>query len=272
VAFYVPTLTGMEENIYPVSFPAPSVKNAAQVHNCRELLEYITLDSRGPIDIYVEDFNVVGPILCETLASVVVENSSISFRGAGGLIFGLPVILNNAVLFVEEGVDVVFINQFHSKDSQISIAENSVVKMMFMPKEGDGYHNYLDKNVMLWPEEEKKISFSGVTMIGGGDLEFLSELNLRSSGFTIKNGNVFFQREFGASAITGEGDLTVLSLGYASFGIESVLNGEGNISIFGRAEISDIAKVVSERDVVVHQGGKLIVDGTWKPLGKVSYL
>lgn len=42
-------------------------------------------------------------------------------------------------------------------------------------------------------------------MIGGGSLEFLSELNLRENGFTVKSGEVYFQREFGASAITGEG-------------------------------------------------------------------
>lgn len=50
----------------------------------------------------------------------------------------------------------ILILTFFISDSAIEIPTNSVVKNMFMPEDTDGYHNYLDKNVMLWPDDQKK--------------------------------------------------------------------------------------------------------------------
>jgi len=152
----------------------------------------------------LEDFAQVGPLICESSPVLVVSNAKILFKGKGGLIFGMKLILENSILELEENVDVVFIKEFYATDSQLVVPENSEMKLMFMPyNEAAGYHNYLDKSVMVWPEDQKKITFSGVKMVGGGAIEFLSELHLPNDAFVVQQGQVYFQREFNASALTG---------------------------------------------------------------------
>jgi len=178
-------------------------------------------------------------------------------------------------LELEEDVDVVFIKEFYATDSIFQVPQSSEMKLMFMPyNEAAGYHNYLDKSVMLWPEDQKKISFSGVTMVGGGAIEFLSELHLSQDGFTVKHGEVYFQREFNASALTGSGDFVVGEDSIASLGIESSFVGEGSIYVFGKVVVPELASVLNGKIIVVHKGGKLDVAGSMTKIeeGQVVYV
>lgn len=49
-----------------------------------------------------------------------------------------------------------------------------------------------------------RISFSGVKLVGGGAIEFLSELYLQNA-FEVHQGEVYFLREYNTSALTGPG-------------------------------------------------------------------
>lgn len=117
-----------------------------------------------------------------------------------------------------------------------------------------------------------RISFSGVDFDGGGVIDFLSELNLEGAGMVVQHGSVFFQREFGASILTGSGkyiqvlcggahdlfylagDLIILKPSFVSFGIESNMNGTGDVQIYGDSEIPEFATISSERKIRVDKG------------------
>lgn len=43
-----------------------------------------------------------------------VHYSDVLYRGSGGLIFGIKLVLNNAILELDENVDVVFIKEFYA--------------------------------------------------------------------------------------------------------------------------------------------------------------
>jgi hypothetical protein len=242
------------------------------VSNCLELERHIATQNNGDIIIDLEPFAAVGPLICENSPVLTVSDAKITFKGKGGLIFGMRLVLENSVLELEENVDVVFIKEFHATDSLLHVPHNSEMKLMFMPfNEAAGYHNYLDKSVMIWPEDQKKIKFSGVQMTGGGAIEFLSELNLPKNEFLVKSGEIYFQREFNASALTGSGNFIVGAEGYASLGIESSFVGEGKIEIYGRVEVPELSSVINDKVVIVHDGGKFDVEGQISGRSKVVY-
>jgi len=111
-------------------------------------------------------------------------------------------------------------------------------------------------------------------MVGGGAIEFLSELHLSQDGFTVKHGEVYFQREFNASALTGSGDFVVGEDSIASLGIESSFVGEGSIYVFGKVVVPELASVLNGKIIVVHKGGKLDVAGSMTKIeeGQVVYV
>jgi hypothetical protein len=229
--------------------------NPVEVQDCIELKRHIATQNNGDIIINIESFAVVGPLICESSPELIVSNAKISFRGSGGLIFGMKLILDNSVLELDENVDVVFIKEFYATDSVLVVPESSDIKLMYMPyNEAAGYHNYLDKSVMVWPEDQKKITFSGVKMVGGGAIEFLSELHLPENVFEVHNGEVYFQREFNASALTGPGDFIVGENSFASLGIESSFVGEGKIDVYGIVQVPGLASVLNGRVIAVHKG------------------
>jgi len=246
-----------------------------QVHNCMEMEKHISSQNNGDIVINLEQFAEAGPLICESAPVLVVSNAKITFKGTGGLIFGMKLVLENAILELEENVDVVFIKEFYATDSVLQVPENSEMKLLFMPThEAAGYHNYLDKSVTAWPEDQKKITFSGVKMVGGGAIEFLSELHLLQNGFVVQQGEVYFQREYNTSALTGSGDLIVGEDSLVSLGIESTFVGEGKIEVFGSMVVPALASVLNGRVVTVHAGGKLNLDGSMSKIesGEIIYL
>jgi len=243
-----------------------------QAHDCAELQKWIDAGSKGDIILHADVFAVNG--IFECVPTLAVTDAKIKFIGSGGLIFASSLVLENSRLEIEPGVDVVFTQQFHAKDSSIFIPTTSKVTMMFMPKDADGYHNYLDKSVKVHPEDQKKISFSGVKLIGGGSVDMLSELHLGGSGLVLDNAEVYFMREYNTSALTGSGDLIINKNGFASFGIESQLTGSGKISVFGKAHIPSISSVVSEKPIHVYIGGSLEIEGNLEMVNgaKVAHL
>jgi hypothetical protein len=247
----------------------------SQVNNCEQLAKHIATQNNGNIVINLEEFAQLGPLMCESSPVLVVSDAKITFKGTGGLIFGMKLVLDNSILELEENVDVVFIKEFYATDSVFVVPENSEMKLMFMPyNEAAGYHNYLDKSVMVWPEDQKKIAFSGVKMIGGGAIEFLSELHLPEDSFVVQQGEVYFQREYNASSLTGPGDFIVGENSFASLGIESAFVGAGKIDVYGVVQVPGLASILNGRVITVHQGAKLDVEGritTMDSAGEIFY-
>jgi len=266
-AYYFPW--GLRFFNYGTVYYSPVTDDLVPQHigigTCEELRKFMEFNKGEPLTIFVDIFAKLGPLNCDI--SLELHDTTLRFIGHGGLIFDEHLHMQNVVLEVDPDVDVVFLQEFYAKDTTLVVPKSSNVKLMFMPKGfPDGYHNYMDKSVLFWPEGEKKIHLDNVNIIGGGGIDFLSEANLEGGGLIIKQGEVYFQREYFASAITGAGNLVVLENGMASFGIESVLNGTGLIEVFGKAEVPKIATVRSERQFVVHEGAD------WNVLGQFTQL